>query len=380
MSLPVVEVGPTTVKGPICVEPELVSAALEGIDDDLVLRAERAVSVPELWAELMRAAVGGAEAVVLVCPTWWSSARIDRVRVAAERTATTVEVLGRTAVLQKETRATVVEIAPEMVVVTRAGARAVVVSNHDGDVAEEVTAAVGLAGPVLIDAPASMYAGRLVADTVQRLRTSGISARLADEDAVRRHVARQAPPRDVAPGPGGSRRRWTAVMAGVVTTMTVCGGFGLRGGAAEHPVAGTTLLAEGRVEMVVPAGWPVRRITSGPGSARLEVVSPSDDGVRLHLTQSVGSPQADLGQTAASLRTALADEPSDVFVDFDASASPAGRTALSYRELRPAHHVAWTVLVDGRVRIAIGCQSAPGRESVVRDVCDQAIRSARAIA
>ncbi|KUH81572.1 hypothetical protein AU186_16845 [Mycobacterium sp. GA-1999] len=359
----------------------MVSAALEAIDDDLALVVEQAVSVPGLWAELMRAAVAGADAVVLVCPTWWPRARIDRVRAAAEQAAATVEVLGRTAVLQNDTHATVIEIAPELVVVTRVGARAVVIANHDGDVAEEVTAAVGLAGPVLIDAPANLHAGRLVDGVLKRLRSCGISARLADEDAVRRAATRQAAPSDVGPDPGGSRRHRTAVMASVVvTTVTLCGGFALRGRAAEPPTPATTLLTEGRVEMMVPAAWPAQRITSGPGSARLEVVSPSDDDVRLHLTQSIGPPETDLAQTAASLRAALAGEPGEVFVEFDASGSPAGRTAVSYRELRPDHHVAWTVLVDGRVRIAIGCQSAPGRESAVRDVCDQAIRSARAIA
>ncbi|KUH95606.1 hypothetical protein AU188_19955 [Mycobacterium sp. IS-3022] len=354
---------------------------MEAIDDDFALLAEQPVSVPELWAELMRVAVDGADAVVLVCPTWWPSTRIERVRAAAERAATTVEVLGRTAVLQNDTRAAVVEIAPELVVVTRVGARAVVIADHDGDVAEEVTAAVGLVGPVLIDAPANMHAGRLVDGVLKRLRSSGVSARLADEDAVRRAATRQAAPIDVAPGPGGSRRRRTAAMASVVVAaVAVCGGLTLRGGAAEPAVAATTLLAEGRVEMMVPVAWPVQRITSGPGSARLEVVSPSDDDVRLHLTQSVGPPGTDLAQTATSLRAALADEAGDVFVDFDASGSPAGRSAVTYRELRPDHHVAWTVLVDGRVRIAIGCQSAPGRESGVREVCDQAVRSARAIA
>ncbi|ORA49542.1 type VII secretion-associated protein [Mycolicibacterium celeriflavum] len=377
----VVEVGPSRVRGPTCLEQELVSVALDAIDDDLALLGERAVSVPELWAELMCAAAGGADAVVLVCPTWWPSARIDRVRAAAEQAARAVEVLGRTAVLQNDSRATVVEIGPELIVVTRVGARAVVIADHDGDVAEEVTAAVGLAGPVLIDAPAYMYAGRSVDEIVKRLCRSGISARLIDEVAVRRAAARQVPPSDVAPGQDGRRRRRTAVTAGVVvTTVTVCGGLGLRGGGAEPPVTPTSLLVEGRVEMLVPAAWPVQRITSGPGSARVEVVSPSDDDVRLHLTQSVGPPETDHARTAASLRAALAEEPGDVFVDFDASASPAGRVAVSYRELRPDRHVAWTVLVDGRVRIAIGCQSAPGRESAVRDVCDQAIRSARAIA
>ena len=38
-----------------------------------------------------------------------------------------------------------------------------------------------------------------------------------------------------------------------------------------------------------------------------------------------------------------------------------------------------TVLLDGPVRISIGCQSRPGGEGTVRDACDPAVRSAHAI-
>jgi len=37
------------------------------------------------------------------------------------------------------------------------------------------------------------------------------------------------------------------------------------------------------------------------------------------------------------------------------------------------------VLIDGSLRIAIGCQSAPGHEDAVRQACDQAVRSAHAV-
>lgn len=375
MNPAVVEVGPATIRGPNPLDPELVSAALKAVDDDLALLAERAICVPDLWAELMRAAVGDADAVVLVCPTWWPSTRIDRVRAAVA--ATTVEVVGRTAVLQRRARATVVEIAPELVVVTRPGARAVVIPNVGDGVAARVAAAVGLAGPVLIDAPVD---GRLTNEIWKWLQANEIQSQLADERAVGRGAAMQPPSVDFVPGPRGNRPRRRAVLTGVVAmTVTVCGVFGLRGSAAEPPSSAATLLVEGRVRVTVPASWPVQRITSGPGSARAQLISPSDDDVALHLTQSVGPPQAGLAETAASLRAALAGEPGDVFVDFNAADSPAGRAGVTYRELRADHDVAWTVLVEAGVRIAIGCQSAPGRESTVRDVCDQAIRSAHVI-
>jgi hypothetical protein len=37
------------------------------------------------------------------------------------------------------------------------------------------------------------------------------------------------------------------------------------------------------------------------------------------------------------------------------------------------------VLLDGAVRISVGCQSRPGGEDAVRDVCEQAVRSAHAV-
>jgi len=46
--------------------------------------------------------------------------------------------------------------------------------------------------------------------------------------------------------------------------------------------------------------------------------------------------------------------------------------------VRAGHHVRWTVLLDGAVRISIGCQSRPGGEDAVREVCEQAVRSAHA--
>lgn len=371
----VVEVGPVTVRGANPPDPELVSLALDAIDEDLVLVGEDPAPVSELWSRLMEVAVGGAEDVLLVCPTWWPGARIDRVREAT--TATTVEVIERTALLQRQARATVVEIATELVLVTRLGARPVVIANVDDEVANRVAAAVGLAGPVLIDAPGVLGSlGEAIADG---LRERGIGVRFADEGAVRRPEAEPPVPDGGTAVCVSNQPRRAAVLTAVLATMVaVCGGFVLRGGDRQPKIA-SNLLAEGRVQVMVPASWRVEHITSGPGSARAQITSPSDTDVALHLTQSVGAPRADLAETAAALRSALAGEPGDVFVDFNAADTPAGRTGVTYRELRPHHHVAWTVLVDHGVRIAIGCQSAPGRESTVREVCDQAIRSAHAI-
>ncbi|WP_133259066.1 type VII secretion-associated protein [Mycolicibacterium sp. GF69] len=369
----VIEVGPITIRGPNPLDPELVSAALESVDDDFALFAEQAISVPELWTKLMQSAVNDTDAVVLVCPTWWPSARIDRIRNALAPRS--VDTIGRTAVLQRQTSASVVEIAPEMVVVTRVGARAVVIADDDAALAEKVAAAVGLEGPVLIDAPG---AGPLAQAVAKRLWTNGIQGRVIEEDAVLRAAGRQVPSGDAVTGRQRNTSRRAAVVTVVVAlTAAVWGLAGLRGSAAEPSTS--ALLVEGRVRVAVPAAWPVKRITSGPGSARAQLVSPSDDNLALHLTQSVGPPQESLTEVAASLRNALVDEPGDVFVDFDASDTSAGRPGVTYRELRRDHHVAWTVLVEDGVRIAIGCQSAPGRESTVREICDQAIQSAHVV-
>ena len=140
-----------------------------------------------------------------------------------------------------------------------------------------------------------------------------------------------------------------------------------------------TLLVEGRVGVMVPAQWVVQRVTSGPGSARVQVVSPTDADIAVHVTQSSLPPHQSHEQVAESLRSALRDEPDGVFVDFNPSDRRADQPVVTYREIRADHHITWVVLVDESLRIAIGCQSAPGQEEAVREVCDQAIRSAHAV-
>jgi type VII secretion-associated protein (TIGR03931 family) len=140
-----------------------------------------------------------------------------------------------------------------------------------------------------------------------------------------------------------------------------------------------TLLVEGRVGVVVPAKWVVQRVTSGPGSARLVVVSPTDADIAVNVTQSSLPPHQSHEQVAEALRSALGQEPDGVFVEFNPSDRRAGQLAVTYREVRADHQISWVVLVDESLRIAIGCQSAPGHEESVREVCDQAIQSAHAL-
>ena len=140
----------------------------------------------------------------------------------------------------------------------------------------------------------------------------------------------------------------------------------------------TTYLVEGRVALTVPANWPTERVVGGPGSARVQVTSPSDPEVALHVTQSPVAGET-LSGTAERLKRAIDAEPAGVFVDFNPDGTSAGRPAVTYREVRAGHQVWWTVLLDGVVRISVGCQSRPGGEDAVRDVCEQAVRSAHAV-
>ena len=140
-----------------------------------------------------------------------------------------------------------------------------------------------------------------------------------------------------------------------------------------------TLLVEGRVGVMVPAQWAVERVTSGPGSARVQVVSPTDADVAVHITQSPLAPHQSHDAVAESLRSALRQEPDGVLVDFnpyDRRTGQPTRTSLAIDTRGPSP---WAVLVADSLRIAIGCQSARGHEEAVREVCDQAIRSAHAL-
>ncbi|OBA89380.1 type VII secretion-associated protein [Mycolicibacterium elephantis] len=388
MTESVVEVGPAGISGVNDAPPEWIATALECIDDTLALLDERLVSVQELWQDVMRlVAGGGCETLIAVCPTWWPPSRTDRVHEAAQTVATTVVLRQRTAVLRRSAaprRVAVVELADDFVVVTPPDVRATVIARQ-GDatmVADAVVSAVGISPVALIDAPTGVAdADRTAALIADRLRGNEIEVLFADEYAVRRAASRSPQNVEVTPRVGIRRRnhRAAAAVVGAVSAAAVAlGGIAVHSG-TNGDSRTTTVLVEGRVGMVVPADWPVRHVTSGPGSARLQLTSPSHEGLALHLTQSTAGPHDGLTGAANSLRAALDTENDGAFVDFNAAGQRAGRDAVTYREVRPAHAVAWAVLVDGAVRIAIGCQSPAGAEHLVREVCDQAIRSAHAV-
>jgi type VII secretion-associated protein (TIGR03931 family) len=385
----VLEVGPTTVAGHSQVSPELVAAAFEFIDDELGILDDQVVAAQDLWNALMSAHLGsGVDTAVLICPTWWAQSRIDRVRTAACTAAATAVVLQRTAMLRAgmtQRRSAIIEIAPEFVVVTPPAGGNSVLSRRDRPavLAGEVLALVG-ASAMLVDVPAGVLDAEPLAQAIaDRAHSVGVAVVFADEYSVRRAVcALRAEPGDIATRDTSARakkdhRRAVAALASVASTVA----FGLLVRPDGGGPAGDTmrLLVEGRVGVMVPAAWTVQRVTSGPGSARVEIVSPSNADVALLVTQSSPTDGEGLAATADVLLAALALEPEGVFIDFNASGHRAGKDAVTYREVRVSRHVTWAVFTDGAVRIAIGCQSAPGGEDLIRTACDQAIGSAHAV-
>ena len=108
------------------------------------------------------------------------------------------------------------------------------------------------------------------------------------------------------------------------------------------------------------------------------MTSPTDPEAALHITQTY-APGSDLAQAAELLSRAAGAQPPGVFVDFRADGATGGRSAVTYREVRPGTVVRWSVLLVGATRISIGCQSADGREGSIRSACDDAIRTAREV-
>lgn len=173
-------------------------------------------------------------------------------------------------------------------------------------------------------------------------------------------------------GPQRRRRTWRRPAVGLAAALLAAAAATLA--ARPQPPSAVASLVEGPVAVLIPADWTVERRAGGPGSPRVRVGSPADPAAAVNITWSY-APQTTLADAAAELRRAAAAEPAGVF---DFAPDPAvGRPAVTYRETRPGRVVRWSVLIDGSTRIAVGCQSAPGRDAAVRAACDQAVRSVR---
>jgi type VII secretion-associated protein (TIGR03931 family) len=383
-------------------DSDFAATALEAIDDPVALVDERPISVDALWSAALRSLVSGhSSGVIVVHPSWWSASRVDVVTVAAQRAAGVlgageVAVRPRSWLLTRaacENRAVVVEIAEQLVVITADEMVAVPRRTEAHPLAAEVAGVIETmtqGAAVIIDAPGAITGApvlaTLIADAVRTRRTvvaiddarlSRLAASIADEPCR----PRRSP---AAPGLRG-RTVVRGAAAGVVLTVVGLAVAAMTSvepaeppGAPAAQTAPTTVLVEGRVAVTIPAGWLTQRVIAGPGSARVQVTSPLDPEVALHVTQSP-TPGETLAAAADRLRQAVDSAPAGVFVDFNPAGVSAGRPAVTYREVRAAHDVRWTVLLDGSVRISIGCQSRPAARDAVRDACELAVRSAHAL-
>lgn len=383
---------------------EILDAALDAIDDQVALVDGSPVAVDWLWRTGLRSLdcrnMHAQNTIQIVHPSWWPSSRAGVMTAAAAALSDDVAVRPRSWLLRKASNArpdavVVVEIAERLVAVTADDVVAVARRGEPCSVAQETARLIGETADgttttVLIDVPGSVPGAQQLATLIAgRLRRSRQTVVLIDDARLSR-LALSASPEvrdEVLPAQSGvdaHRVRSRVEMVGglsaavVLAAMAAAIAVGGHRGVAPGTAPSTTFLVEGRVALTVPANWPTQRVVTGPGSARVQVTSPADPEVALHITQSP-IPDETLAATADRLKRAIDAEPAGVFVDFNPSGVTAGRPAVTYREVRARHHVRWTVLVDGSVRISVGCQSRPGNEDAVRDACTEAVRSARAI-
>lgn len=397
-----IEVGPTVIRRLCCggatvADIEAGRAALECIDDPVTLVDLRPVSVESLWQQVLASVdCGSAERVTVVHPSWWSPHRVDVISAAAQVLAGVAEMRSRSWLLthaspsDSASATLVVEITDDFVVAFGEGVT-VEARNRDIEVVAEavadsiLTAAPGAAETVVIDAPATVPgAGTLATAIAKKLpRTGEMTVVVVDDIRLRRIVGelKLNDGRSVE-----STRPRTAVTARRALTLAVIVAGAVIGvgtvhrdtATRTHGLLPTTSFVEGHVVLEIPAQWPTRRVVAGPGSARVQITSPTDPEVALHVTQSrVALPGLDA--TAEFLKSAIDAAPVGVFVDFNPRGRSAGRPVVTYREVRVGHDIRWTVWVDNFVRISIGCQNPRGRDDAVSRECEMAIRSARAV-
>jgi type VII secretion-associated protein (TIGR03931 family) len=397
-----VEVGPTAIRRLCCggatvADAEAERAAFASLDDSVTLVDFRPVSVESLWQQVLASVdCGSAERVMVVHPSWWSPHRLDVIGAAARVLAGVVEMRSRSWLLshaspsESASATLVVEITDDFVVTTGEGV-AVEARNRDVEVVAEavagcvVTMATVADETAVIDAPATVRGARtLAAAIVKKLSpTGGMTVVLVDDIRLRRMVG-ELKPNDKACAE--RKRPRTMERARQVLTLAVIVAGAVIGVGTVHrhtetrgnDPSTTAYLVEGHVALEIPAQWPTQRVVTGPGSARVQITSPTDPEVALHVTQSrVALPGLDT--TAEFLKRAIDAAPAGVFVDFNPAARSAGHAVVTYREVRGGHDIRWTVWVDKFVRISIGCQNPRGRDAAVNRECETAVRSARAL-
>ncbi|MCV7233240.1 type VII secretion-associated protein [Mycobacterium branderi] len=390
MNACVIESGPGAIRQLCCgrtVDGDSGAAALDGVDDPVALVDDRPAAVESLWRTVLQSLLCQHPGrLILIHPSWWTQTRIATVAAAAQGLADDVELKPRTWLLAQRSPlpTVVVEIADRLVVITGSALQAEPRRGEPEQVAEAVARGIARmanrAATVVIDAPGSVPGADVVATMIAerlpdrlavtqvddaRLQRLAVSAVSGDEQAVDAVVR--------------GRRRYRGF---IVLVPLIAAALGVIAYSHHGPPPGggmaTTFLVEGRVAVEVPAGWTTQRVIAGPGSARVQVTSPSDPQLALHVTQSPVGAET-LAGAAESLKHAIDAEPAGVFVDFDPTGVSGGRPAVTYREVRAEHDIRWSVVLDGQVRIAIGCQNRRGDEGGMHDVCELAVRSAHAL-
>jgi len=387
-------VGPASVRsscGAISDVTDWATAALTNIDDEFAFVDDQPVAAAALWRGLFES-LRDRGSVVLVCPSWWSDRRVDAVAEAAQAAIDEVTVVRRAPLLASTAvrqPSIVVEVAESFVTVAPSPdllpVHTVPMRNEPVAVVDDIVRQlppIG-SGSVVVDRPDGLSGAAEVAALLHdRLRSDGRTVVIVDDDRLLLAAEPDVKATNELPAPYTRCSTWrraarkltvagTAAALGLVVVAVVAAS-GTRSSAPR-----TTLLIEGRVAVEVPASWKARRITAGPGSPRLQVSSPDDSQAAVHVTQSAAARGETLEMTADTLRRAMKAQPPDVFVDFNADDRRGSRPAVTYREVRADHDVRWTVLLDGGLRISVGCQTGRGREDTVAAVCAQAIASVR---
>lgn len=345
-----------------------VSAALDAIDDPVALVGERPVDIDGLWRHVLRSLIDGrCESLTIVHPSWWPRRRVDVVVRAARTMADQVAPVARRDLVGRAVSEVLIETG------TESGADVIAVTNGwdtavhlRTDFARTVEVAAGWAGdgPVYFDVLCDpdirgAFGARGLPTVDVDVAAFAHAAARSDPPAIRRRVHRVG---------------WRNAVAVAVVTLAAIAlclvDF--------HSSPGSASLVEGRIAVEIPATWTVQRITGGPGSRRVQVTSPSDPETALHITQTY-APGNSLEEAAAVLGRAIVGQAPEVFVDFQSHGEAAGRSAVTYREVRAGRVIYWSVVLAGATRISIGCQSPTGREEAVREACDRALGSAREI-
>jgi len=387
----VVVVGPAVVCGPGRADPDLVTVAMECIDDRLAVCSDRIVTVRRVWCDVMHAVLpADCASGVLIVPSWWPRSRVELVEDVLLTRCANLSVQRRGEVSRSEGLG-VIELAPDFVAVHAPdGERSVLPwkpwkrwKPWQSTVADAVLATLPALRSVVIDVPCGVAGVRPLADELaRRLRRRSVEVSLVDDEGVQRAVAAGRQPLPVAPSRRVTKFRAAnfrvMVAAGALATIVAMAGAAVGSGPDDSANGAVTWVVEGRVAVEVPADWTVERVVAGSGSPRVQAISPTASHVALHVAQARVPVHETVQGAAETLKAALDEQPDGLFTDFDPAARRADRDVVTYRESRSAVAVDWVVMVDRGVRIAIGCQHAHG-ETLPDPACERAIRTAHAV-